>query len=231
MANPLGVDVSTYQGKVDWRRVKQAGVSFAFIKATEGATILDDRLVENRRNARANGIACGYYHFFRPRSNVQAQIDNFVKAIGQLYPGDLPPVVDLEVPDQWLGFTIAERVLLVKTWIDGVKAALGVDPIIYCSAYFPDDILGNAQMLSNYPLWVAHYTPGAPRVPAPWGFWTFWQYEDTGRIDGIAGDVDVNQFNGSLAQLAKFQKPGQFPPKNVIARVLSSLPLPGGLGK
>lgn len=223
MANPLGVDVSVYQGRIDWRRVKQAGVSFAFIKATEGSTFLDDRLVENRRNARANGIACGYYHFFRPRSSVQGQINNFVKAIGQLLPGDFPPVIDLEVPDQWREFTVGERIVLVKTWIDGVKAALGVDPIIYCSAYFPDDVLGNAQLLANYPLWLAHYTKSSsPRLPGPWGFWTFWQYTDSGQISGIPADVDVNRFNGSLVQLAKFQKPGQFPPSltdRMLARV------------
>ncbi|MDP3506389.1 MAG: glycoside hydrolase family 25 protein [Candidatus Melainabacteria bacterium] len=224
MATLLGVDVSTYQGRIDWRKAKQAGIKFAFIKATEGSTIIDNRLVENRRNARANGIPCGYYHFFRPRSSVKGQINNFVKAIGQLYPGDLPPVIDIEVPDQWQEFTVAQRIVLIKTFIDGVKSALGVDPIIYCSAYFPDDVLGNAKVLANYPLWVAHYTSApSPRVPAPWQFWTFWQYTDNGRIAGIAGPVDLNRFNGSLEQLAKFQKPGQFPPKNIVQRTIGAV--------
>lgn len=229
MAEPKGIDVSVYQGRVDWRRVKQDGVSFAFIKATEGATLLDSRLVENRRNARANGIPCGYYHFFRPRSSLQGQIDNFVNAIGKLYPGDLPPVLDLEVPDQWREFSVGERNRMVKAWVDGVKAKLGADPIIYCSAYFPDDILGNAQWLENYPLWVAHYTrAGSPRVPQPWDFWTFWQFTDTGRVQGIAGDVDVNFFNGSMEQLAKFKQPGEFPVRNLGSRLMAMLP--GGVG-
>jgi hypothetical protein len=77
---------------------------------------------------------------------------------------------------------------------------------------------------------VAHYTSApSPRVPAPWQFWTFWQYTDNGRIAGIAGPVDLNRFNGSPEQLAKFQKPGQFPPKNIVQRTIGAVTgrLPG----
>jgi len=209
MANPRGIDVSDYQGSINWTKVKNDGIDFVFIKATEGVSILDSRLSAYRKDARAAGLICGYYHFFHPRSSMQGQIDNFCSAIEQLYPGDLPPVLDLEVPEQWQSFNVAERIQLVKLWVEGVRAKLGVDPIIYCSAYFPDDILGNDPYLAKYPLWVAHYRQGGPRVPQPWGIWTFWQSSDAGRVSGIAGDVDLDQFNGSLQQLKKFQKPGR----------------------
>lgn len=64
------------------------------------------------------------------------------------------------------------------------------------------DVLGSDARLKNHPLWVAHYTSAAkPRIPAPWSFWTFWQYTDRGRVAGIAGGVDINRFNGDRGRL------------------------------
>lgn len=206
--NVLGIDVSDYQGNVDWKKVKAAGITFAFIKATEGGTIVASTLARNRQDARAAGIICGYYHFFHPRTKVDAQVDNFVSSLGSLNQGDLPPALDLEVPNEWQSLSLAERNRRIKQWLDAVKSKLGADPIIYCSSHFPDNVLGNPAWLKDYPLWVADYHAGAPRVPKPWQIWTLWQYSESGKINGVAGTyVDLDQFNGSLEQLKKFQKP------------------------
>ena len=91
----FGIDVSHHQGTIDWNKVKAAGVQFVFLKATEGETFVDKRYAINRAGAKAVGIPCGAYHFFRPKASLTAQIDNFVKTVAKLQPGDLPPVLDI----------------------------------------------------------------------------------------------------------------------------------------
>ncbi|MBU6455879.1 MAG: glycoside hydrolase family 25 protein, partial [Cyanobacteria bacterium REEB67] len=96
-----GVDISHFQGSVDFEKLKAAGIAFVFIKATEGGTLVDEKFAVYWKAAKAAGIPRGAYHFFRPKGSVQAQIANFVNTVGSLKVGDLPPVVDLEVPEDW----------------------------------------------------------------------------------------------------------------------------------
>lgn len=204
----FGIDVSHHQQAIDWRRVANAGVKYAFLKATEASTFRDRRFIFNRANTAAMGIPSGGYHFFRPHSNVSAQIRNFVGAIGKLNLGELPPVLDLEVPESWRNLSMNQRTRIVRQWLDGVESALGVKPIIYLSSSFAGDVLGSQKWLQDYILWLAHYTRAAnPRVPEPWKSgpgWTFWQYSETGRVDGINDNfVDLNWFNGSAEDLKK----------------------------
>jgi lysozyme len=202
-----GIDVSAYQENIDWQKVKAAGMEFAFIKATEGSTYVDPKFARNWAEAKKAGVPRGAYHFFRPRSSLKGQIDNFLRSVPKLEPGDLPPVLDLEVPEDWTLFSVSKRMELVLGWVQAVKEELGLDPILYLSAYFPDDVLGNDGRLDDYPLWVAHYSRGTrPRVPKPWQFYTFWQYTDEGSVAGVSGPVDMNRFNGSIDQLRKFMK-------------------------
>lgn len=204
LATPWGIDVSHHNGDIDWSMVKQAGAEFAFMKATEGATFVDKRFKENWKEARAAGIKVGAYHFFRPRTNLQSQIDNFARTLGTVSPGDLPPVIDAEVPSDWSRLTGKQSVDLIIGFIDGIRAKLGdnVHPIIYLSPSFCDDVLKNDPRLKNYPLWLAHYTSASrPRVPKPWEFWTFWQFTENGRVAGISGNVDINRFNGQSDRL------------------------------
>ena len=98
-----GIDVSQFQLTVDWTKVKAAGAQFVFIKASEGVTITDPNFAVNRQGAKAAGLICGAYHLFRPRDTVQAQVDNFVAAVGTVEVGELPPVLDVEVPADWIG--------------------------------------------------------------------------------------------------------------------------------
>ncbi len=198
----MGIDVSNHQGMIDWNFVAQYGVQFAFIKATEGGTYQDLFYEKNMRAARTAGIPAGAYHFFRPKGPVALQLKNFLNIVKSSQAGDLPPVLDLEVPNDWGHFKVHERVELVQEFLTGVEQALGRNPIIYMSASFSADILDEAEMLKDYPLWVAHHTTAPkPWVPKPWTFWTFWQHSDKGTINGINGSVDLNWFNGTHEQL------------------------------
>jgi len=205
----LGLDCSHYQGDVDFAKVKAAGVSFVFIKATEGITLVDSKFAEYRQASKAAGLPRGYYHFFHPKDDLQSQIDFFVNTVGALAPGDLPPVLDVENPDEWSGFTVAQRVSMVLGWLQGVEAKLGVRPIIYINNPMTNTILGNPAAFKAYMLWIAHYTSkAAPAVPLPWTVWTIWQYTENGTIAGISGAVDLNRFAGTLADLQRMQVAG-----------------------
>jgi hypothetical protein len=115
--------------------------------------------------------------------------------------GDLPPVLDLEVSGG-LGRTALTS--WVATWLSTVEQLTGRNPMIYVSPSFWEYYLGNSTAFHHYPLWVAHYGVSSPRVPGGWPTWSFWQRTSQGHVDGVAGYVDMNEFNGSSAQLAKF---------------------------
>jgi len=203
-ATTFGLDVSHHNGTIDWAKVKAAGAGFVFIKATEGGTYTDPNFQTYWRAAKAAGIPRGSYHFFRPKGSLQAQIDNFVRAMSTVERGELPPVCDVEVPEDWTAFTVAQRVDMVMSWLKAVETRLGVRPIIYINNPMTRDILGSPDAFKNYTLWLAHYTSRpAPNVPAPWTTWKYWQYTEHGTIDGIVGDVDLNRFNGNAVEFQR----------------------------
>jgi lysozyme len=208
LAMVRGLDVSSFQSKVDWAALKNAGIVFAFVKATEGVTIKDGNFVANMEGARSAGILVGPYHFFHPLDNVDEQVEFFLSTVGNIPSGDLPPALDIEAPEEWMKFSIGQRVSFVQMWLQSVQAKTGLNPIVYLSSSFPGDILGNPEFLKDYPLWVADYTSSSsPELPAVFPRWSFWQYSKTGRIDGISNDVDLDVFNGTLQQLVRFLKP------------------------
>src|SRR5262249_28998818 len=128
-----GLDVSHLQSNIDWAAVAKAGVVFAFVKASEGATIADRRFDEHRAAATANRIAVGAYHFFRPKSPVNSQVANFLNAVDTLSTGDLPPALDIETPQDWAGIVLADRMGMIRAWLEEVEQALGAPPFIYVS--------------------------------------------------------------------------------------------------
>lgn len=197
----LGVDVSKWQGAVNWSKAKAAGVGFAFVRVSDGTAARDSQFAANWAGTKAAGIIRGAYQFFRPAQNVTAQADAMIAAIGTYQQGDLPPVIDVEDAGGLSAATVAAR---VRTWVDRVQSALGVTPIVYTGKYFWRDEVGGPASFAPNPLWIAQYTSLCPDIPAPWAKWTFWQYTESGTIDGIAGPVDTNRFNGSLAQLQDF---------------------------
>jgi GH25 family lysozyme M1 (1,4-beta-N-acetylmuramidase) len=199
-----GIDVSHWQGTINWTKVDQAGVSFAFMKATESTTYTDTAFAANWSAAKAAGIYRGAYHFAQPgKSSGAAQAQYYVSKVGAAAfktAGVLPPVLDLEVAG---GLSAASLRSWVSSWLQTTESLTGRVPILYFSPSFWTDHMGNSTAYTRYPLWIAHYTTAsAPRVPGGWPKWTFWQYTSSGSVSGIAGNVDKNRFNGTTAELA-----------------------------
>lgn len=193
-----GIDLSHYQERIDWERVRNAKVQrvplrFAFIKATEGTSIIDENFNENFYQAKRNDIVRGAYHFFVPDVDARKQAQFFMKQV-HLEAGDLPPVLDVEKSGR---LNPAQLKRAVRTWLDLVEKHYGVKPILYTGYSFKMKYLSDS-VFNQYPYWIAHYYVN--QLPYQ-GKWHFWQYTDVGRIDGIEGHVDCNIFGGTLQQL------------------------------
>lgn len=198
-----GIDVSHWQGTIDWAKVKAAGKTFAFAKATEGIGFKDDAYDRNKAGAMKQGIKFGAYHFARPGSNDPVkEADWFVDNAGQVR-GMLFPVLDLEVTG---GLGPTALASWVKAWLQRVDQRLGVKAMIYTSPSFWRNAMGDTRWFADNGyamLWVAHWGVTSPSVPASnWGgrSWTFWQYSSDGSVPGISGRVDLDRYRfGSFA--------------------------------
>lgn len=195
-----GVDVSRHQRIVDWPSLKGAGISFAFIKATEGVTLRDSFFHKNWNGAQETKITRGAYHFFLAEKDAGVQAANFIVNV-QLSPGDLPPVLDVEVTRGKTGEEIRAG---MRTWLAIVEKAYGVRPIIYSSPVFYRRYL--AGHFEDYPFWIASYGTKKKQAP-PRINWHFWQHTDAGRLDGIAKEVDLNVFHGDSSEFFKLTLP------------------------
>jgi lysozyme len=199
-ARVRGIDVSKWQGAVDWRRVARSGVRFAFIRVSDGTDNVDPNFAANWRGARRARITRGAYQFFRPDQDPIAQADLLIKKMGPLRRGDLPPVLDLETSG---GLTPRQVVARVRRWVRRVKLATGVDPIIYSNARSWIEVTGDSRRWRRSPLWVAHYEVRCPAMPRAWRRWAFHQHTDRGEVAGIDGPVDLNHFNGTRSRLSR----------------------------
>ncbi|SEQ89958.1 glycoside hydrolase family 25 protein [Pedobacter rhizosphaerae] len=192
-----GIDVSYYQGKINWAKVKtmkedEVSIRFAFIKATEGLLLVDPYFQRNWREAPKVGILCGAYHFFRPKKDGKSQAKFFLQVVN-IEKGDLPPVVDIESLD---GVSPLKMRAELSDFLNYVEMKTKVRPIIYTGLKFHEDYLDGH--FDDYPLWVAHYYQ--PRLKLDKSRWKFWQHSDKAKINGIGHVVDFNAFNGdSLA--------------------------------
>ncbi|HWE30146.1 MAG TPA: GH25 family lysozyme [Polyangia bacterium] len=194
-ATLTGVDVSTYQGTVDWGKVKASGRAFAITRVGDGLGG-DNTFDANWAGIKAAGMARGAYQYFRASEDPKQQADVLLAKIGTPADGDLPPTLDLETLDGQSASTVVAN---VKTWLSYVKMKTGRTPMIYTSPGFWPSI-GNPD-LSAYILWVAHWGTTCPTMPAGWSTWAFHQDADNGTVPGIAGAVDTDVFNGDQAAL------------------------------
>lgn len=193
----FGIDVSYYQGDIDWNAVASAGVVFAWIRVSHSTVFEDPQFAANIAGARAAGVHAGVYQYFEPSEDPIAQADLLLDLLGPLQEGDMPPMIDVESKDT---VPQAEYVAAIAAWLEHVEAATGVVPFIYTGYYYWNDNVGSAQF-ADYPLWIANYNPGCPLVPDAWATWTAHQYCDCGQLPGIDGAVDVNHFNGGIDEL------------------------------
>jgi lysozyme len=213
-----GIDVSHWQGTIDWNAVKNDNIDFAYIKATEGRTYKDPMFVTNVRAAQKSGIPVGAYHFARPDNNptkVNAvdEARHFINTIKDIFNngfGDIYPVLDLEVPpaNNTLGITTNCLLEWVQTFNDYFVKHTKTILMLYTATYFIKEynnfycpISGNP--LKKMPLWIAMYPQikGNPQYPPSiggWADWTVWQYTNKGKVTGIKGNVDLNWAKHSI---------------------------------
>ena len=203
-----GMDISYYDDSVDWPTAHAAGIDFAFIRVTDGTQYKDPKFAAYWQGAKAAGVLRGAYQFFRPAEDPIAQAD-LLLSLAPYEPGDLPPVLDVEVNG---GLTQPQVAAAVHAWVDHVTTAIGRVPIVYAGLYSWPDLTGSADLTSS-PLWIAQYTTAAcPNIPAPWTKWMFWQHSDTGKVNGVvSSQLDLNVYNGTLDELNQFANAGDAP--------------------
>lgn len=194
-----GVDVSRYQGEIDWPRVRADGYRFAYVKVSQGVDYLDPRGRANRDGAYAAGMHVGAYHYFEHDRDGEAQARHFSAAIGEDVPR-LTPAVDFEtsgqprVPAQWDKTTITVQ---LKRFLDTLVSLLppGADkPVIYTNRASIDAMTTRPAWLADYPLWLADWTPPM-NVPAPWTWARFWQ-KGKRPVAGVVDECDYNEYLG-----------------------------------
>ncbi len=204
-----GIDVSKWQGNIDWHAVAAGGKVFGITKLSQGATI-DPTFQRNWDGMKAAGLIRGAYQWFLPNQDPIAQADLAVSVLGRLGPGDLPVMADVEAAAPYPSPSVYAARL--RQWVDRVTQGTGKKPIIYSGYYYWAGALGNSPQFADLPLAHAQYTLAAcPRIPDVWSRWTIWQYRGggvpgipDGSSPGVAGAVDNDRFNGSLADLKAF---------------------------
>jgi lysozyme len=215
----IGIDVSHWNGLMNWKQAVSNGASFAFIKASQW--VVDPRFVENWRNAKEAGLLRGAYHYLDWGRSEIKQAKLFCTLLKN-DPGELPPVLDLELNP--LPYNLTSATVSGKVWnfLTYVEKELGVTPELYTGYYYWNSYGNKNIEWSRFPFWLAWYASeayiklrtGGDGAPKPWKNWTFWQSTD--KADGIAYGcqsvkVDRNYFNGTVAELHAWAKP--VPPK------------------
>lgn len=196
-----GIDVSKWQGQIDWKEVKQDKIEFAFIKASQGVNKTDSFFQYNWSQADTHQIYKGAYHYYEPDHSPKEQARNFIRQV-KLNPGDMPPVLDLEEP---ITIPLGDFQYNVQVWLDEVEKHYQVRPIIYASHSYYQSYLIDA--FYHYPVWIAQYKKfPKPTLPKEGDQWIFWQFTNKGNVKGIKGAVDLDVFWGNLDQLKQVLK-------------------------
>nr|WP_246305056.1 GH25 family lysozyme [Nocardioides thalensis] len=182
----LGIDASHHQGTIGWEAVANDGISFAYLKATEGATFTDPMFATNARQAADLGIEVAGYHYFSLCTPGADQAQHFVSVIEDAPSGWLPPAVDVELLGSCSTPPPREALLAeIKTFLEVVERHTGQRPVVYLFPDFEEEY-GAAAELSGYRQWVRDLD-GRPERD-----WWVWQQTDSGSVDGVDGPVDVN---------------------------------------
>ncbi len=193
----IGIDVSSYQGTIDWSQVAGAGINFAIARVADGFN-MDTQFAANWAGMKANGIIRGAYQYFRASEDGVQQADNFLAQF-TLEPGDLPPVCDVETLD---GVSASDLNTQMAAWLNEVHSKTGMMPMIYTAEGLWD--AWGLPAYNTYPLWVANWQVSTPTLPTGWTGWTIWQTTDSYPVAGISSAPDGDVFNGTLADLRSY---------------------------
>lgn len=185
-----GIDVSGWQGNINYAEVKQSGIEIVYMKASEGKSFIDPYFNQNYENAKANGLKVGFYHYLIARSNEEAieEARFFVSVISRKEP-DCRLAMDFE---SFGNLSVEEINQIGITFMREVQNLSGKEVIIYSNTNDARNIFSGE--LTNYPLWVAQYEVSEPTPNGKWSTWAGWQYTSTGEVAGISGHVDRNKF-------------------------------------
>lgn len=189
-----GIDVSGWQGNIDYSEVASSGIEIVYMKASEGTSFVDPYFNQNYTNAKANGLKVGFYHYLTARSNSEAvaQANFFVSTISGMIP-DCRLAMDFES----FGSLSTEEINEIGlTFMQTVESLSGKKMVIYSDTSNASNIFGGG--LTNYPLWVAQYEVEEPTPNGNWDSWVGWQYTDAGEISGINGYVDRDRFTDGI---------------------------------
>lgn len=196
-----GIDVSSHSGSVDWSAVREAGHTFAFIKASEGVDLPDPDFEANWEAAGNAGLVRGAYHFYVTEDDPEAQAQLFFATV-QLQPGDLAPVVDIELIGHGTSAGLPDRLRRFLELLDG---HYGVRPIIYTSPKFWNQHIGAG--FGHHPLWIADYGVDEPTIPDGWEDWHLWQWQGDAAIDGVEKSADLSRVNLRVDDLHRLLVP------------------------
>ncbi|SHG99645.1 lysozyme [Flavobacterium fluvii] len=193
----IGIDVSEFQGKIDWTLVETIEedhpLEFVFIRATAGNDRVDGQFEDNWLGVKKRKMIRGAYHYYRPNENSLEQAQLFIKTV-RLRKGDLPPVLDIEKLPK--GQSLDSLKIGLRRWLKAVEAHYKVKPIIYTGEKYYDDFL--KEDFSDYLFWIANYNFYREKIEEDW---LFWQFTEKASVSGIKGNVDVNIYNGDVEQL------------------------------
>lgn len=212
-----GIDVSRHQDDINWDQLAlycdekgnvfsggpknkeyMQPVLFAYMKATEGATVVDPTYEIRSVEASRHGIRKGAYHFLRLGSSVDDQVKNFIET-AKWEPGDLPPALDVEVEAEIKAHGEKKFLDTTYKWLTSVEKEMNVCPIIYTTEHIRDKYLKKDPRFSKYKYWIARYHPDGPKKKE----WLIWQMTEKGKMNGYKGDIDINLFQGNYNSFIK----------------------------
>lgn len=189
LSNIQGIDVSRYQGKINWRNVAfDRHARYVYIKATENVSLVDPYYYTNLREARAAGIPAGAYHFFSPSASPSMQLMNLTRTVPDLSEQDLIPMIDVETRGKG---SLEEFQSRLRQFLIGVERHYGVKPIIYTGTNFYNRYL--CGQFDDYLYMIARYSNEMPELNCNPKF-AIWQYSEKGSVAGIQGHVDLSRF-------------------------------------
>lgn len=189
-----GIDVSQWEGFINFDAVERAGIELVYIKATEGIDFVDPFFHRNYANASNAGLPVGFYHYLTARSASAARQEayHFV-VVTEGLSGAGKMVMDIE---DLGGLTREEINVIARSFLQGVEEFSNKSAAVYADAYNASAVL--EADLAQYPLWVAQYGVDEPDMNNPWETWVGWQYTDRGRVAGIQGNVDRDIFREGI---------------------------------